>query len=65
MRSSSRWRTSRFRSSYAAIPALAYDALGTHGEGSLDAIEVRVRLDERVIETQIGAWLERLRGAAQ
>jgi hypothetical protein len=50
---------------YTAIPALAYDALGTHDEGSLDAIEVRVRLDERVIETQIGAWLERLRGAAR
>jgi hypothetical protein len=50
---------------YAAIPALAYDALGSHDDGSLDAIEVRVRLDERVIETQIGAWLERLRGAVQ
>jgi len=50
---------------YTPIPALAYDALGNHDEGSLDAIEVRVRLDERVIETQIGAWLERLRGAVQ
>lgn len=50
---------------YAAIPALAYDARGNHDEGNLDAIEVRVRLDERVIETQIGPWLERLRGAVQ
>lgn len=50
---------------YAAIPALAYDARGNHDEGNLDAIEVRVRLDERVIETQIGPWLERLRGAMQ
>jgi hypothetical protein len=50
---------------YAAIPALSYDALGNHDEGNLDAIEVRVRLDERVIETQIGPWLERLRGAVQ
>ena len=50
---------------YAAIPALTYDALGNHDEGNLDAIEVRVRLDERVIETQIGPWLERLRGAVQ
>jgi hypothetical protein len=50
---------------YTAIPALAYDALGDHDQGSLDAIEVRVRLDERVIETQIGPWLERLRGTVQ
>jgi hypothetical protein len=50
---------------YTAVAALAYDPLDQDDHGNADAIEVRVQLDERVIETQIGAWLERLRGATQ
>ena len=47
---------------YTAAARLAYDPLDER-EGNVDSIEVRVQLDERVIRTEIGAWLERLRGA--
>jgi hypothetical protein len=50
---------------YAAIPALAYDPLEAAAAGAVDSLEVRVRLDERIVRTEIGAWLERLRGAIQ
>src|SRR4051794_4486148 len=50
---------------YRPLAALAYDALDEKAQSELDTIEVRVQLDERVIETQFGPWLERLRGVMQ
>lgn len=50
---------------YLDASVFAYDARDQDNHGNVDAIEVRVQLDERVIETQIGPWLERLRGAMQ
>jgi hypothetical protein len=46
---------------YTAAASLAYDPLESQ-EGRVDSIEVQ---DERVVRTEIGAWLERLRGATQ
>ena len=50
---------------YVPIAALAYDPLEAGHQGDVDSIEVQVRLDERVVRTEIGAWLDRLRGAMQ
>jgi hypothetical protein len=50
---------------YVAVPALAYDPLEAGNKDSVDSIEVQIHLDERVVRTEIGAWLERLRGAMQ